>query len=269
MYSKSDNIEIMINDEADKIIEELFDSLKNRYQNYLESMKGSESVFNYVHLLYQKYHKINPNRGGSYIDSTDWMKNKKATKNLINKKIKKCFQHALTVVLNHEEIKKDLQRITNTKPFINKYNWEGINFLPEKNDWKKMRKIMQQMLLIFCMLKKKKYILLMFEVITRIMKKSYSFNDLKRRKMALSCSKKLSALLRGKSSKHYGNFYFFNCLHSSRTKNKLESHKKVRECKDFCNVIMPSKNITLLEFIQNQKSDKTPFIIYADLECII
>ena len=95
----------MINDEADKIIEELFDSLKNRYQNYLDSMKGSESVFNYVHLLYQKYHKINPNRGGSYIDSTDWMKNKKATKNLINKKIKKCFQHALTVVLNHEEIK--------------------------------------------------------------------------------------------------------------------------------------------------------------------
>ena len=31
MHLKSDNIEIMINDEADEIIEELFDSLKNRY----------------------------------------------------------------------------------------------------------------------------------------------------------------------------------------------------------------------------------------------
>ena len=65
MHSKSDNIEIMINDEADEVIEELFDSLKNRYQNNLESMKGSEFVFDYVQLLYYIYHKINPNRDGS------------------------------------------------------------------------------------------------------------------------------------------------------------------------------------------------------------
>ena len=32
MHSKSDNIEIMINDEADEVIEKLFESLKNRYQ---------------------------------------------------------------------------------------------------------------------------------------------------------------------------------------------------------------------------------------------
>ena len=36
--------------------------------------------------------------------------------------------------------KKDLQRITKSKPFINKYNWEGINFLSEKDDWKKFEK---------------------------------------------------------------------------------------------------------------------------------
>ena len=52
MHSKSDNLEIMISDEADEVIKELFDSLKNRYQNNLESMKGSEFVFNYVYLLY-------------------------------------------------------------------------------------------------------------------------------------------------------------------------------------------------------------------------
>ena len=42
---------------------------------------------------------------------------------------------------------------------------------------------------------------------------------------------KLSALLRGKTSKHYGDFFYLNCLHSFRTKNKLESHKKVCENK--------------------------------------
>ena len=43
-------------------------------------MKGSEFVFNYVHLLYYKCHKINPSRGRSYIDSSDWIKVKKNNK---------------------------------------------------------------------------------------------------------------------------------------------------------------------------------------------
>ena len=32
---------------------------------------------------------------------------------------------------------------------------------------------------------------------------------------------------------------------------------------------MSSKNTKILEFSQNQKSDKAPFVIYADLECLI
>ena len=77
MHSKSDSIEIMISDEADEIIKNLFDSLKNRYQNNLQPMRGSEFVFDYVHLLYYKCHKVNLNRGGLYIDSPDWIKSNK------------------------------------------------------------------------------------------------------------------------------------------------------------------------------------------------
>ena len=40
-------------------------------------MKNSAFVFNYLSLLYQKRHKVNPNRGGSYIDSPDWIKTNK------------------------------------------------------------------------------------------------------------------------------------------------------------------------------------------------
>ena len=71
MHSKRDNIEIMISDEVDEVIEELFDLLKNRYQNKLVSIKGSDFVFDYVQLFYYKCHEINPNYGGSYIDSPD------------------------------------------------------------------------------------------------------------------------------------------------------------------------------------------------------
>ena len=45
-----------MNDEAEEVIKELFDSLKNRYQSNLQSKKGSEFVFDYVHLLYYKCH---------------------------------------------------------------------------------------------------------------------------------------------------------------------------------------------------------------------
>ena len=52
-------------------------------------------------------------------------------------------------------------------------------------------------------------------------------------------------------------------------RKKLESHKKVCGNKDFCNVIIPSEDTKILEFNQYQISNKAPFIIYADLECII
>ena len=85
--------------------------------------------------------------------------------------------------------------------------------------------------------------------------------------------KKLSALLRRITSKHFGDFYCMNCLHSFRTKNKLESHKRVCANKYFCSVIMPSEDTKILEFNQYKKPDMALFIIYTviytDLECII
>ena len=87
--------------------------------------------------------------------------------------------------------------------------------------------------------------------------------------MGSSCSKKWSELLRGITSKNNGDFFCLNCLHSFRTKNKLELYKNVGENKDFCNVIMPSQDTKMLEFNQYQKSDKALFITYADLECVI
>ena len=94
----------------------------------------------FIYCTYFKCHKINPNRGGWYIDSPDWIKNKKAAIDPINKKDNKGSQYAVTVVLNYEEIKKDLQRITKINPFIKKYNWDGIDFPSEKEDWKKVEK---------------------------------------------------------------------------------------------------------------------------------
>ena len=97
-------------------------------------------VFDYVQLLYYKCHRISLNRHRSYTDSPDWIKNKKPTINPVNKKDNKCFQYPVTVELNDEEIGKQAKKITKTKPFINKYNWEGINYPSEKDNLKKFEK---------------------------------------------------------------------------------------------------------------------------------
>ena len=85
MSLKSDNIEIMIGSETNEIIEDLFKSLLQRYQKGLEeSMDGSYFTFDSVDALYYDLNKVSLNRGESYADSPEWLKNKKAT---INQKL--------------------------------------------------------------------------------------------------------------------------------------------------------------------------------------
>ena len=81
----------MTNDEADEVIKELFDLLKIDIKLILNQWKVASLFSIMFYLLYYKYHKINLNRGGPYIDSPDWIKEKKATINPINKKDNKCF----------------------------------------------------------------------------------------------------------------------------------------------------------------------------------
>ena len=122
--------------ETDEITEELFESLLQRYQEGLkESMRGSEFFFDCVDGLCSNLNKIGLNKDGSYIDSPEWLKNNKATINPKNND--ECFQYALTVALNYEQIKNHPERISNIKLFVDKYNLKEIIFLSHKKDWKK------------------------------------------------------------------------------------------------------------------------------------
>ena len=56
-------------------------------------------------MIYCHLQKVSLKRGGSYIDSPDWLKNKKATVNPKNND-DNCFQYALTVVLDHQNTEK-------------------------------------------------------------------------------------------------------------------------------------------------------------------
>ena len=77
--------------------------------------------------------------------------------------------------------------------------------------------------------------------------------------------KELPALFNGITLKHKDDFYYLNCLHSFRAENKLKSHETVYKKKDFCRILMPSEKDNIFEFNQYMKSNKMPYIIYADI----
>ena len=104
MHTKSDNQEFMNGSDTDEIIKELFKSLLQRYQkNLQEKMRGSDFAFNGVNFFYYDFNKTSISRGGSYIDSPKWLKNKKSTIDPKNNDYK-CFQYAVTLALNIDKI---------------------------------------------------------------------------------------------------------------------------------------------------------------------
>ena len=137
MHTRSDNAEIMFGDDNDDIIEQLFRSLLRKYEENLQNkMRGSDFEFDGVNFLYYDFNKISLNRGGTYIDSPKWLKDKKSTMNPKNND-NKCFQYAVTLALNLDNIEKNPQRISKIKPFIDQYNRKDIEFPSNNKDWRK------------------------------------------------------------------------------------------------------------------------------------
>ena len=99
-------------------------------------MKGSDFEFDGVNFLYYDFNKISISRGGSYIDSPKWLKDKKSTISPKNNDYK-CFQYAVTLPLNLDEISNHPERISKIKPFMEQYNWKDIDFPFTSKDWKK------------------------------------------------------------------------------------------------------------------------------------
>ena len=134
MYTRSDNEEFMSGDDTDEIIKLLFESFLQRFeQNLQKKMRGSEFEFDGINFFYYNFNKTSIYRGGTYNDSPKWLKNKKSTIDPKNND-DKCFQYAMTLAFNLDNINKHPQKLSKIKPFINQYNWKDIDFPPANKD---------------------------------------------------------------------------------------------------------------------------------------
>ena len=157
------------------------------------------------------------------------------------------------------------------KPSVDQYNWKNIDFPSTSKDWRKFELINRFALNI-----------LYVPHNTRKINVAYKFKN------NLTCNKQLILLmitdgekwhyltvkillrlLRGITSNHQGNFYCLHCFRSYRTINKFEVHKKICENHDYCNLEMSTKDNNIIKYNQGEKSIKLPFVVYADLECLL
>ena len=113
-------------------IDEIFDQLIKKH-DLTESLKnvdlipeGTESITcNFTEIIISNV----------FIESPEWIKNKKCTINLQNKD-NKCFQYSDTVALNYQNIKNNPERISKIECFVNNLNWDNVNFPPQEQDYK-------------------------------------------------------------------------------------------------------------------------------------
>ena len=72
MHWSSHSVKFTSYNDANEVIDELFESLRSRYQGNLElSMRDNDFIFDSVKLMYYKFHKVNFKRDGWNINSPD------------------------------------------------------------------------------------------------------------------------------------------------------------------------------------------------------
>ena len=106
-----------------------YKSIYNKRKNQVILLMINDEANNYYYFAVKILSELN---------SSGWLQGKKDAK--IHNNDNTDFQNALDDSLNYQTIDKDPQRISKLKPYINKYDWEGIDFPAGPKEWKKFEK---------------------------------------------------------------------------------------------------------------------------------
>ena len=140
--------------------------------------------------------------------------------------------------------------------YINKYNWERVEFQAGPKDWIKFERNNKTIALN----------ILFAPHNTEKLRVAYrsKYNHKREKQVILlmiTDGKKshylavinLSALLQGKSSNHYGDFYCLNCFNSYTSKNKLKEHEEICNNHNSCHIEMPNSVEKILKYNPGEK----------------
>ena len=289
-HVKSDNVEFRMGSDTDDVVTKLLDSFFVKYE-YDENIlrDGSNYSFDYVDMSAVHFHEIKLKRGGSYIDSPTWIKNKGDTINPKNTKGNKCFQFAIIAAIHNQFIGPHPERISKLRPYIDNCNWKDINFPAGPDDWRIFERSNKDVALNIYFVpynkekiniayrsdhnrKRKKQVILLIisDNEKEFLKDGYylALKSISTTDGLLKPTRSISRLLSGIASNHHGNFYCMNCSHAFYSEKALGKHEELCDNHKFCKPVMPYKS-NILQYSSGEKVLKVPHSIYFDLESLL
>ena len=204
----------------------------------------------------------------SELYSLGWLKSKKES--IINGD--NDFQNALNDGLNYQNIEPHPERISKLKSYINKYNWEELEFPAGPKDWKMFEQNNKTIALNTLFIPHN----------TKTIRVAYrsEYNHKRKKQVILlmiADGKKwhylavidLPPLFKEKLSNHHEYFYCLNCFNSYTTKHKLKEHEEICNNHDSCHIKMPKWVEKILKYNPGEKSLTSPFAICLHLDCLL
>ena len=181
--------------------------------------------------------------------------------------------YAIVIALNYHKVPNHPERIFNLIPFIPNYNWGEINFPAGPKEYSDFEKNNTTIALNIFYVPHKE-----LDIRPCYISKFNKTREHQANLLMITdgtdtwhyiAIKRIPALLRGISSTHDGDHYCLNCFHSYRTEEKLKAHEELCINNNFALIKMPTEKNKYVSSTPGKNSLKKPFIIYADLECLL
>ena len=251
-----------------EIYEEITEEIEEEIQKVQESAAGSGWRFVRVQDLTLHITKYDPLNAGSYINLPEALKNKKAIINMQNED-EKCFMWCVLRALNPtnshpERIDKDLKSKQDT------LNMQGINYPVDFRGIDRFEKQNPEISISLLgynkdegvyPLKLSKYTGSKHDITLLLIKDGDNSH--------YCLVKNISALLASQINNHSHKRHFcLNCFNSFNSSESLNRHKEYCYNNECVKINMPPQG-TYLRFNKFINSEKAPFSIYADFECLI
>ena len=269
--------EVFKGSNVEEILQGMFAMIKTQVEH--PALPKSGFTLDYILHLDIDFHKLELVRGGLHIELPDWIAEKKAVINPKNTG-EDCFKWAVIAALHHEDISNHPERITQLKPYVERYNWEGLEF---PMDYKKISKFEKNNHGVAV------NVLFVKEIESKNASKGGRVyvarrSDYNRRskqvnllmivegeKRHYTAVKNLSRLLSSENSKGRKGAYHYcvNCLNGFRTESARDKHYAYCSSHGEVRVKMPSQDGKWLKFYDGQCQFKVPFMMYADFESIL
>ena len=262
-YFKSKTATVYRSTDFNEVYEQMRNKITESFNNY--TCGGSGWTLSYVEKLYLRIDKCDSITGSSYIDLPRELKLKHAIINVENKD-QKCFMYSVLSCLHSNEIQRHPQRPAKYTPYLNELNFEGIDFPVLIKDISKFERQNNLKINVFGYENGLVHVLRLNDdnpqeaidllYITKDGNNHYCW------------IKNFSALVSSQTTRAKKLYFCKRCLNGFRTEEKMLLHTESCEKNSSCKVELPDEG-TKLKFENEYKSEKVPYIIYADFESLI